>query len=70
MITNSSQKRIIFLDYLRIFAFVSVLVGHKFYQDIVGLTEALHTPDITQQYLTNIFLSMFTGGVLVWLCFL
>ncbi len=62
MITNSSQKRIIFLDYLRVFAFMSVLIGHKFYQDIVELTGTLHTPHITQQYFINIFLSMFMGG--------
>ncbi len=36
--SNSSipdSRRIIFLDYLRIFAFTSVLVGHKFNADIV-----------------------------------
>ena len=27
---NQADKRIVFLDYLRIFAFISVLVGHKF----------------------------------------
>jgi len=41
---------------------MSVLIGHKFYQNIVDLTETLHAPHITQQYLINIFLSMFMGG--------
>jgi peptidoglycan/LPS O-acetylase OafA/YrhL len=34
--SNPKQiTRIAFLDYLRIFAFISVLIGHKFYADIV-----------------------------------
>lgn len=37
MTNNSTQKRLIFLDFLRIFAFSSVLIGHKFYQSLVDL---------------------------------
>lgn len=32
------QERIVFLDYLRVFAFASVLIGHKFYPDLVYLS--------------------------------
>lgn len=32
------EKRIHFLDYMRIFAFVSVLLGHKFFGDIAAAT--------------------------------
>lgn len=33
---RAEKKRIIFLDHLRIFAFISVLAGHKFYDQIVS----------------------------------
>lgn len=35
---STFRERIVFLDYLRIFAFASVLVGHKFYLDLVSLS--------------------------------
>jgi len=57
-----SKQRIIFLDYLRVFAFVSVLVGHKFYQEMSSFVMSVPTPHITEQYFINLFLSMFTGG--------
>ena len=56
------NKRIIFLDYLRVFAFVSVLIGHKFYPEVSTYANSFETHHITQQYLVNIILSMFTGG--------
>lgn len=37
MITNKRSNRIIFLDYLRIFAFMSVLIGHKFFAEITSI---------------------------------
>ncbi len=33
------MKRLIFLDWLRIFSFASVLIGHKFYQPMVNLSQ-------------------------------
>lgn len=35
MANVKETTRIAFLDYLRIFAFISVLIGHKFYTNIV-----------------------------------
>ena len=36
---NGKEARIAFLDYLRIFAFLSVLIGHKFYADVAAAAE-------------------------------
>jgi len=59
---NIPLQRIYFLDYLRVFAFLSVLIGHKFYIPLSQFVMNLSTPHITQQYLSNAFLSMFRGG--------
>ncbi len=59
---NNPIQRIYFLDYLRVFAFLSVLIGHKFYAPLSQFVTNLSTPHITQQYLSNVFLSMFKGG--------
>ena len=61
-INLSAPKRIIFLDYARVFAFLSVLIGHKFYIQLDTFISSFNTPHITQQYLANIFSSMFMGG--------
>jgi len=55
-------KRIAFLDYLRIFAFVSVLIGHKFYSDIIAAIadDKLHaTPKLLLEFLMPF---VFGGG--------
>lgn len=62
MHTNNISQRIIFLDYLRVFAFMSVLVGHIFYPDLEHWVAQFPTPHITQQYIANLFLSIFAGG--------
>lgn len=59
---NNQTQRIIFLDYLRVFAFLSVLIGHKFYTELSQYISTFSTPHITQKYLSNLFLSMFQGG--------
>lgn len=41
---SPSHGRIVFLDYLRIFAFVSVLVGHKYHAPIQAAAQAPGTP--------------------------
>lgn len=55
------NNRILFLDYLRVFAFLSVLVGHKFYGDLVHLSEKpwLHA---TARRILNWTLPFFQGG--------
>ncbi len=58
---RSAQKRIIFLDYLRIFAFLSVLIGHKFFSELVSLSEKpwLHE---TPRQLLKLLTPLFYGG--------
>ncbi|MBK5513196.1 acyltransferase family protein [Pseudomonas sp. TH15] len=34
---ESMKGRIVFLDYMRVFAFVSVLIGHKFFEGVIAL---------------------------------
>lgn len=62
--------RIAFLDYLRIFAFISVLIGHKFYANIVAAiaNDKLHaTPKLLLELLTPF---VFGGGAGVIVFFL
>ncbi|WP_455925527.1 acyltransferase family protein [Pseudomonas putida] len=53
--------RFIFLDYLRIFAFVSVLVGHKFYKEL-GAAAADPQLHITLRYFLAGLEPLYTGG--------
>ncbi|MCM3905234.1 MAG: acyltransferase [Pyrinomonadaceae bacterium] len=57
--TNSS--RIVFLDYLRIFGFVSVLIGHKFYAYVVALSND-HTVHSTPRFIANLLLPLLSHG--------
>jgi peptidoglycan/LPS O-acetylase OafA/YrhL len=57
--TNSS--RIVFLDYLRIFAFVSVLIGHKFYAAVVDLSND-RTVHATPRFIADVLLPLVSGG--------
>lgn len=58
---TKSHNRIIFLDYCRIFAFVSVLIGHEFFGDILNL---ISNPNvhITIKSILSISLPVFEGG--------
>lgn len=56
------DKRILFLDYLRVFAFLSVLIGHKLYIEVENIINLYPSTHITQQYLVNFLLSAFYGG--------
>ncbi len=58
---TKSHNRIIFLDYCRIFAFVSVLIGHEFFGDILNL---ISNPNvhITIKSILSILLPVFEGG--------
>lgn len=55
------EQRIHFLDYMRIFAFVSVLLGHKFYADLAGATvdPTLH---VTLRTMAAYLLPLCVGG--------
>ncbi len=56
-----SKQRIVFLDYLRIFAFVSVLVGHKFYSHAEKIidNETIHA---TPRFILELLLPLCKGG--------
>lgn len=56
-----NNNRVAFLDYLRIFAFVSVLIGHKFYGYVLGLSNdaSVHA---TPRLMASWLLPFFYGG--------
>lgn len=63
---DSSQKkavdsRIIFLDYLRIFAFLSVMIGHKFHAQVA---EFVNNPAIhaSPRLVASMLMPLFNGG--------
>ncbi|WP_131782836.1 acyltransferase family protein [Legionella gresilensis] len=55
------KKRMIFLDYLRIFAFISVLIGHKFFPFLFHLTNC-HKVHDSLKFLVNLVLPFCFGG--------
>ncbi|TPG78807.1 acyltransferase family protein [Pseudomonas arsenicoxydans] len=58
---EKTKDRIVFLDCMRIFAFISVLVGHKFYDQLefASQNQKLH---ITIRYLAEVLLPLCLGG--------
>ena len=68
--TRLAARRIAFLDYLRVFAFMSVLVGHKFYGELSALAgdETVHVT--TRYVITQLLVVCFAGGVGVVVFFL
>lgn len=56
-----SRNRIVFLDYLRIVAFTSVLIGHKFYTYLVTLSND-QTVHSTPRLIANLLLPFVYGG--------
>lgn len=54
-------QRVVFLDYLRIFAFVSVLVGHKFYAQLDALAADTGLPVVVRGAI-EAFLPLCRGG--------
>ncbi len=67
---ESKNGRIVFLDYLRIFAFVSVLIGHKFYPYLLEFIadENIHaTPRMIVEFLMPLFYGGGAGVVVFFL---
>ncbi len=60
-LTSANNERIVFLDYLRVFAFVSVLVGHLFHELLLNLqrSELTHA---TIKSLRSILLPFLNAG--------
>lgn len=59
--SDAIRKRVVFLDYMRVFAFVSVLIGHKFYEQLAAIAVA---PDVhvTLRTLAQMVLPLCFGG--------
>jgi peptidoglycan/LPS O-acetylase OafA/YrhL len=67
---KKSVSRIVFLDYLRVFAFASVLIGHKLYGQLVSFTEnpTVHaTPRLIVKHLLPFFEAGGAGVVVFFL---
>lgn len=58
---SSLNNRIDFLDFLRIFAFVSVLIGHKFYSYVEKISndQSIHS---TPRIIAELLMPLFFGG--------
>lgn len=58
---SQRKERIVFLDYLRVFAFSSVLIGHKFFSDLQSLIDQPWLHQIPKTVL-KLFLPFVDGG--------
>ncbi|MDF3054218.1 MAG: acyltransferase [Gammaproteobacteria bacterium] len=58
---KQTQQRIIFLDILRIFAFLSVLIGHKFYEHLSSIMGD-HSTHITLREIIKRIMPFYSGG--------
>ena len=58
---TKNNARFVFLDYMRIFAFVSVLVGHKFYAYVLAVSND-PTIHATARLIASLLLPIFNGG--------
>lgn len=59
--SSNSSGRLAFLDYMRAFAFLSVLIGHKFFPDMIGVIND-PTNHITVRLLLELFVPLCVGG--------
>jgi hypothetical protein len=60
--TTQKRQRIIFLDYMRVFAFASVVAGHKFIPYIDKLLASPSCPDALKAILGFLHPFVFAGG--------
>lgn len=58
---NSSEGRIVFLDYMRVFAFVSVLIGHKFFKYLTDLSGDVNQHE-TLRAVADMLIPLCQGG--------
>lgn len=59
--SDAIRKRIVFLDYMRVFAFVSVLIGHKFF-DFLTLLAAAPDQHISIRLFAEAMIPLCQGG--------
>jgi peptidoglycan/LPS O-acetylase OafA/YrhL len=67
--SQAEGQRILFLDFLRIFAFASVLIGHLFYTELLGESDNPLQHD-TVKFALNLLLPFFHAGAGVTVFFL
>ncbi|WP_426128707.1 acyltransferase family protein [Pseudomonas sp. DWP1b1] len=60
--TSDNRRRIVFLDYMRIFAFTSVLIGHKFYPAMERFISDQNNNELARLAL-ELCMPLFYGGV-------
>jgi peptidoglycan/LPS O-acetylase OafA/YrhL len=60
-LSNLPQKRLLFLDYIRVFAFLSVLIGHKFYDTLLSIIDNSSSYSALK-LLVTLLLPFFMGG--------
>lgn len=68
--TPTNTSRIVFLDYLRVFAFVTVLIGHKFYPYLLKLAEDTTAHSTLRALATFLLPFVYEGGAGVVVFFL
>jgi peptidoglycan/LPS O-acetylase OafA/YrhL len=61
IVGSSVSKRIVFLDYLRVFAFSTVLVGHKFYGEMLTIVSSTNIHS-TVKLIVQFALTLVYGG--------
>lgn len=59
--SETIKGRIVFLDYMRVFAFMSVLIGHKFYDDLAWMAGSPEV-HITLRALAQMLMPLCLGG--------
>jgi peptidoglycan/LPS O-acetylase OafA/YrhL len=60
-VTDSIKGRIVFLDYMRVFAFVSVLIGHKFFNYLTGFANDANQ-HVTIRAVAELLMPLCQGG--------
>lgn len=59
--SENLKGRIVFLDYMRVFAFMSVMIGHKFYDDLIWMASSPEV-HITLRALAQMLMPLCLGG--------
>src|SRR5476649_2836095 len=59
--SENIKGRIVFLDYMRVFAFMSVMIGHKFYDDLIWMASSPEV-HITLRALAQMLMPLCLGG--------
>lgn len=66
----AKDQRIVFLDYLRIFAFGSVIIGHTYFESLNALTQNPNLPQVVRLCIQSLLPLFYAGGAGVVVFFL